>query len=300
MRADGIMFGRRILSVMDDFRCLSAATCGRSDEDGHMGLIFVLQAMYKDAMASRMFFVMRRAPDPNQRLGVAVVASALLHALLVMSLPAYSIHGNVVTRPVHAPLSVHIETLLESPEATPIVIRNKKAPLHQKLDTPKPVATGTPAEIAPVLSQPGVSVSDTLYLRPLSARASSALLAAGEFQRSSDISEKPEAVAMRVPRYPSRAQEQKVSGWVIVMLLLDERGKVVDAAAVESSESFHDYETDVAAELRDSTFTPGKLDGRPVKTSMFATVRFDSRGLSGLESATHTAAPASVENGGTR
>jgi len=242
---------------------------------------------------------MRRTPDPNQRLGMAVLASALLHALLVTSLPAYSIHGNVASRPVHAPLSVHIETLLESPKATPIVMHAKKAPLHQKLSTPKPVATGTPAEIAPVLSQPGVSVSDTLYLRPLSARASSALLAAGEFQRSSDISEKPEAVATRVPKYPRRAQEQKFSGWVIVMLLVDERGKVVDAAAVESSESFHDYETDVAAELRDSTFTPGKLDGRAVKTMMFATVRFDSKGLPGLEGATHATAPASVEDRGT-
>ena len=285
-----------MLSVRDDFRGLSDRARGRSDDGGHMAFIFVLQALYKEAMASMIFFMLRRAPDPDQRLGMAVLASALLHALLLMSLSTYSIHGNVVTRPVHAPLSIHIERLPESPEATPIVINDKKATLQQKLEPSKPVATGAPAEIAPFMSQPGVSVSDTLYLRPLSGRVRSPLLATGEFQRASDISEKPEAVAMRVPKYPRPAQEQKVSGWVIVMLLVDERGQVVDAAAVESSESFNDYERDVAAELRDSTFTPGKLDGRAVKTLMFVTVRFDSNALVGLEAPKATSAAGSVEN----
>jgi outer membrane biosynthesis protein TonB len=247
-------------------------------------------------MASEPFFIFRRPVDPAQRLGMALLASALLHALMVMSWSTYSIHGQVFTRPVQAPLSVRLERLPESPDASPIVINKNKASLRQKLNAPKPVATGLPADIAPVLSQPGVSVSETLYLRPIPGRASSPLLATGEFRRASDISDKPEVVAIRVPSYPRSAQEQKVSGWVIVMLLVDERGKVVDTVAVESSESFNDFERDVAEELRDSTFTPGKLDGRVVKTLMFATVRFDSRGLSGLEPARNANAPVSVEN----
>lgn len=101
---------------------------------------------------------------------------------------------------------------------------------------------------------------------------------------------------MRVPKYPRRAWEQKVSGWVVVMLLVDERGKVVDTAALESSESFSDYQSDIAQDLRGSTFVPGKLDGRAVKTLMFATVRFDYKGLSGLEPANDTSAPVSIEN----
>jgi outer membrane biosynthesis protein TonB len=193
-------------------------------------------------------------------------------------------------------LSVRIEKLPESPEATPIVTNDKKASLHQKLNAPKPVPTAAPADIEPSLSQPGVSVSETLYLRPISGRVSSPLLATGEFRRTSDISEKPEAVAMRVPNYPRPAREQNLSGWVIVMLLVDEQGKVVDTVAVEASESFSDYERDVAEELRGSTFTPGKLDGRAVKTLIFATVRFDSKALSGLEPAKGPTAPVSVEN----
>ncbi|MBI3526677.1 MAG: energy transducer TonB [Betaproteobacteria bacterium] len=247
-------------------------------------------------MISDTFFIFRRPLDPHRRLGMALLASALLHALMLFSLSRYSVHGNVFTRPVVAPLSVRIERLPESPEAAPIVVKDKKASLHQKPNAPKPVVPAAPADIEQSLSQPGVSVSDTLYLRPISGRVSSPLLATDEYRRSSDISEKPEAVAMRVPKYPRPAWEQKLSGWVIVMLFVDEGGKVVDTAAVESSESFNDYERDVAEELRGSIFTPGKLDGRAVKTRIFAMVRFDSQALSGLETAKDTIAPVPVEN----
>jgi hypothetical protein len=247
-------------------------------------------------MANQTFFTFRWPLDPDRRLGMALLASALLHALMLLSLSRYSVHGNAFARPVYAPLSVRIERLPESPEATPIVVKDKKASLHQKLKAPKPVPATAPADIEASLPQPGVSVSETLYLRPISSRVSSPMRATGEFRRTSDISERPEAVAMRVPKYPRPAQEQKVSGWVIVMLLVDEQGKVVDTVAVEFSESFIDYEKEVAEELRGSTFTPGKLDGHAVKTQMFATVWFDSKALSGLETAKDATAPVPVES----
>jgi hypothetical protein len=252
--------------------------------------------MQGEAMQSATFHIFRRPLDRDQRLGMALMASVLLHALMWISLSTYSIRGNVFTRPVYAPLSVRIERLPKSPAATPVVINDKRASLQQKINTPKPVAIAAPVDFVPPLSQPGVSISDSLYLGPISSHVSSSLLATGEFLRSSDISEKTEVIAMRVPKYPRQAWEHKVSGWVVVMLLVDERGKVVDTAAVESSESFSDYERSVAEDLRGSTFAPGKLDGRAVKTLMFAKVRFDYKDASGLEPATDTSAPVSIEN----
>ncbi len=242
------------------------------------------------------FDIFRRPLDPEQRLGMALMASVLLHALMWISLSTYSIGGNVFARPVYTPLSVRIERSRESPKATPVVINDKKASLQQKLNAPKQAATAAPADTDQFLTEPGVSVSDTLYLRAISSRVSSPLFASGEFRRSSDISEKPEVVAMRVPKYPRAAREHKVSGWVVVMLMVDERGKVVDAEAVDSDEAFSDYERDIAEAMRGSTFTPGKLDGRAVKTLMFATVRFDHKDLSGLARATDTSAPVSIEH----
>jgi TonB family protein len=247
-------------------------------------------------MVSEVFFIFCRPLDPGRRLGMALVASALLHALMFSSVSRYSVHGSVLTRLVSAPLSVRIERLPDSPEATPIVVSDKKVSLHQKRNAPQPVATTLPAAIEPFLPQPGVSVSDTLFLRPISSRASGIpLLASGEYRKISDLSERPEAVAISIPNYPRPAREQKVSGWVVVMLFVDEEGKVVDTAAVESSESFDDYAREVAEALRRSTFAPGKLAGRAVKTLTFAMVRFDSRALSGLETAKGSTAPVSID-----
>jgi hypothetical protein len=247
-------------------------------------------------MGSETFLIFRRPFDPGKRLGMALLVSALLHALMLTSLSRYSIHGNAFTRPMYAPLSIRIARLPEARDAAAIVIDGKKASLPRKINAPKPVASSAPAEIAPSLPQPGVSVTDTLYLRPIPGRLSSTQLASGEFRRASDVSEKPETVSMGIPRYPRLAQEQKLSGWVIVVLLVDESGKVIDTAAVESSESFNDYEGEVAEELRGSIFTPGKLDGHAVKTLVFARVRFDSKGLSSLETTKGTTAPVPVEN----
>lgn len=248
-------------------------------------------------MVSATLSIFRRPLDPAGRLGMALVASVLLHALMLMSLSPHSVHGNVFARPVQAPLTVRVERLAESLDAIPMVVNPKNASVRQKLDAPKPVATNARADIGQSLSQFGVSVSDTLYLRPISGRISSALLESGEYQPTAEVSERPHAIVTRVPTYPRPAWEQKVSGWVIVMLFVDEQGNVVDTVAVESSESFNAYETGVAAELRGATFTPGKLDGRVVKTVIFAKVRFDSKGLSGNEPAKAPTAPGSVEIG---
>jgi TonB family protein len=237
------------------------------------------------AMAGATFFGIRRPADADRRLGMALLASALLHALVMLTLSKYSIHGPVFTRPVYAPLRVRLEKLPESPEVTPMVMSQKKALLHQKPTAAPPSTPVVPAQIEPSLFQPGVSVSATLYLNPVAGRVNSPLLATGEFHRLSEVSETPEVVRMRIPKYPRPAQDQRVSGWVVVLMFVDEQGKVVEAATVESSESFGDYANDIAEQMRDSLFTPGKINGRAVKTMMFATVRFDSTGLSGANAA---------------
>ncbi len=248
-------------------------------------------------MLGKTYHTFRRPLNRDQRLGMALMASVLLHALMWVSLSTYVVRGNVFTRPVYAPLSIRIERLPKSRAAMPVVIKDKKASLQQKLDRPKPVAIAARVDFEPPSSQPGVSISDSMYLRPISSHVGSSLLATGEFLRSSDISQNPEVIAMRVPKYPRQAREHKVSGWVVVMFLVDERGNVVDTAVVESSESFGAYESDIAEDLRHSTFAPGKLDGQAVKTMTFAKVRFDYKDSSGLEPGTDTGAPVSIENG---
>ena len=231
----------------------------------------------------------------DRRLGMALMVSSLLHALLMLSLSRYSLDGSVFTRAVHAPLRVQIEQLPESRQASPMLISKKKSSLlHREPAASEPAVPSVPAQAQTSLPQPGVSVTETLYLRPIPSRADSALLATGEFHRSSEVGEKPEAVRMSMPNYPRPAQEQSLSGWVLVMFLVDENGKVLETAALDSSESFGEFRQNIAAEMRDSSFIPGKLDGQAVKTLAFAMVGFDAKGLSRFDVASPSRTPLST------
>jgi outer membrane biosynthesis protein TonB len=227
----------------------------------------------------------------DRRLGMALVVSALLHALLMLSLSKVSLDGSVFTRPVHAPLRVRIEQIPESRQASPLVINKKKSLLHRENAASEPVAPSAPPEAETSLPQPGVSVAETLWLRPIPSRADSALLATGEFHRSSEVSEKPETIRMRMPNYPRPAQEKSLSGSVLVMFLVDETGKVLETAALDSSESFDQFRQDIAREMLSSSFIPGKMDGQPVKTLAFFIVRFNAKELSGFDVASPTRTP---------
>lgn len=213
-------------------------------------------------------------------MGLALLVSALLHSLTLLTLSNYAVRGGVFTRPIFAPLSVRIEHLPASAAARPIAINRNKAPLHLKASSSVSETPTPPAEIESLLPEPGVSLSENLSSQPIPARVMSPLLASGEYRPASETSEKPRMLRMRMPKYPGPAREQKIAGWVTVLLFVDEEGKVVDTAAVRASEIFSDYEEQIAAGLRDSTFTPGKLDGRPVKTQVFITVRFDPLAIS--------------------
>ncbi|MFL6579886.1 MAG: energy transducer TonB, partial [Burkholderiales bacterium] len=227
----------------------------------------------------------------DRRLGMALVVSALLHALLMLSLSKFSLDGSVFMRPLDVPLRVRIEQISESRQASPLVINKRKSVVHREPAASEPVAPSVPAEAETSLPQPGVSVAETLYLRPLPSRADSALLATGEFHRSSEVSEKPEAIRMRMPNYPRPAQEQHLSGSVLVMFLVDENGKVLETTALDSSESFGEFRQDIASEMVSSSFIPGKVDGLPVKTLAFVMVRFDAKGLSGFDVASPSRIP---------
>jgi TonB family protein len=234
-------------------------------------------------MTSNTDHVFRTLPGPEKRIGTAILVSAVLHALMLVSLSVPPFHGNVFARSGYGPLNVRIESLPALPDSTPIAIGGKRVAHYQQPTVVKPVAPSAPASIAPSLFQPGVSVVQTLYLRPLSGPVAATLPTMDAFRQGTELAEKPEWMAVTIPKYPGPAREQRLSGWVTVMLLVDEGGRVVDAVAVESSETFTEFGKEVADDLRGSILSPGKLDGQPVKARMFATVRFDSAALADVD-----------------
>lgn len=81
-----------------------------------------------------------------------------------------------------------------------------------------------------------------------------------------------EARHLQVPAYPTLAKNAGVKGTVKVQILIDESGKVVSASVV----SGHPFLKNAAAQAAlQSSFTPTKLSGVPVKVSGFIVYNFN-------------------------
>ncbi len=73
------------------------------------------------------------------------------------------------------------------------------------------------------------------------------------------------------PAYPLEAKQARVSGSVIIQVLVDEKGKVVKAEAICGYPSLARAGEDAARHAR---FTPTLLAGQPVKVSGIITYNF--------------------------
>jgi protein TonB len=70
------------------------------------------------------------------------------------------------------------------------------------------------------------------------------------------------AISLPAPKYPSAARAAGVDGSVAVQVLIDEKGKVISAQAVEGPPLLHFAARSAACEAR---FSPTLLQGDPVK-----------------------------------
>lgn len=126
----------------------------------------------------------------------------------------------------------------------------------------------------------GVGVAETLFTRPYPRRFTdeNPLLNGQGYVRDVDLDARPRPITLVIPEYPPSVLARQMEGWVTIAFFLDEKGNVVHAWPVEGSEEFRPFEFDLAAALRQSSFTPGMVKGRPVKSITFQTLRFNPQG----------------------
>lgn len=232
--------------------------------------------------------------EGRARVSWAMLASTLVHLALLLFLANHvskvhkvksgefpTLHGQIV--PIHtaakqqAPNAVHdildspisqeqpaiaVSRAEEKPEMTPTVAEDK-APVP----TP-PEAGGDPAV------RFGVTVTETLFQRPLPRQFQNELRSYPGFVRSTELDLRPEPIKLIVPEVRSPLLRSRLMGTVTVAIFIDELGYVVDAVSVQASEGFNDEEQVIVAALRQSTFTPGKLNGQAVKSISFQVLHF--------------------------
>jgi protein TonB len=84
----------------------------------------------------------------------------------------------------------------------------------------------------------------------------------------------PLKVLARVPPlYPVRARSRGIEGWVKVILVVDERGRV-DNIEIVAAEPKDTFEQSVLHCVADWRFKPGTVEGIPVRAKVETTIRF--------------------------
>ena len=241
-------------------------------------------------------------------MGSALLGSVLFHAVVValvslyLSLPTVR---TVLPSDFHNPLRARLvaQEKTELPESEPT--SKAEAPVPEPVPEPRPGAilskpgpgpeparipesreVSVPTRFLNHAGEPGppfgARLVEMLFTRPFPRRfveANPQLNGQG-YVRDVDLEERPRAIALVIPDYPSQLSARKIEGWVTVAFFLDEEGKVVRAAPVEGSESSMPYEGMLAETLGRSTFTPGKVNGKPVKSIVFHKLEFSPEGWS--------------------
>lgn len=79
------------------------------------------------------------------------------------------------------------------------------------------------------------------------------------------------AISLPKPAYPSEAKAQKISGTVAVNIVIDEKGRVIWAQAVDGHALLREASVKAACQ---SLHSPIKISGRPVKAASVISYNF--------------------------
>jgi protein TonB len=94
------------------------------------------------------------------------------------------------------------------------------------------------------------------------------------FYKSSELDEQPYPLKPVNPSHPDDGIG--ITGWVRLLLLIDDSGKLVQSSVIssEAPESLHEAALNAFLEI---PFSPGKREGRPVNSRMVIKVTFDKK-----------------------
>lgn len=219
---------------------------------------------------------------PGARLTVALGLSLVAHAallLLIRAKPPEWPAAGVPSAPITARLSEPHDaepavaaTALPTPEAgEPAVPAVDLVPppraderIPEKMPEREPQAPErTPERAAPSRPhpEPSAGIEVPIFRDPT-------------YYTAKQLDEYPRPLAAIELRYPRRAAEANVGGKVMLLLLIDETGRVDEVSVVEATPAGWFEEAAIEA-FREVRFAPGKRAGRAVKSRVLITVGYD-------------------------
>lgn len=99
------------------------------------------------------------------------------------------------------------------------------------------------------------------------------LLSSADIVKYDDLDEKPQILQSAQPKYPEEARKNGLVGTAFVEVLVDEYGKVT-SSKIKKSSGYKLLDDASMEAAQDFKFSPGKKDGKTVKTQMVIPFKF--------------------------
>jgi len=207
------------------------------------------------------------------RLGAALGLSALLHGaallgLLALRAPAPPPGAGIQMNVLIVPLERAAPPAASAAAAAPRPARQKEAPDPK----PRPDFARAPAPAEPAQ---GRRVSASVSAGPVSVpreAPASALEDAASYRPAENLRVPPQLAGQLSAHYPSQAFEQRRTAVVVLQLMVDEGGRVVEALPLPGPSE--DFVAAAREALGGARFTPGEAAGRPVRSRVYFAVSF--------------------------
>lgn len=134
-------------------------------------------------------------------------------------------------------------------------------PPRQKVDPPPYVPPSEVAVVAPVMTAPAITVTQTVAPPPAPVEAPPA--PPKQVQRVAPVIDA--AKNCRKPEYPAASKRLEEEGLVVLRFMIDESGRVIESR-VETSSGFTRLDEAARAALSQCQFKPGTADGKPERS----------------------------------
>lgn len=207
--------------------------------------------------------------ETAEKLALTLAASLLLHFALIFGLqiraaPSPSHVSRVIqARLVEAPGTAPAVEAAQLPEPEVLAVEAQEIPLPEpSISEPATAATPLASAATPETNPSLPSIEVPLIEDPT-------------YYPALEVDVHPTALQHIQPAYPDEAASANISGSVVLVLLLDEGGKVQDLS-VEEANPPGIFEQSTLDAFRNARFSPAQRNGRVVKSRMRIKVTYES------------------------
>lgn len=229
------------------------------------------------------------SPVAMERLGAALVASAVAHAFLIygLVLPEGS-RSDLRQIVIHVRLDM-TQGKPDAPVTQAIAPREARTPdpatpLHRPADKPgaemsgvtQPVMPSAPVTADAALSSDTAQATATTEAATPQSEAEMVALPDPVHYEARDLDIYPRSLRPISPTYPASARDAQIAGSVTLLVLIDEGGRVVSASVVDADPGGV-FDQAAQEAIAATAFYPAQRNGRTVRSRTLIKVEFDPR-----------------------